>query len=339
MTATVSPAVAKFLKGALYAPQPEAVYPRIEAEKPISRAPRDTWAAACLPVGVRLEFEGDVKAVELRYRCHEPVAELVGTLAVTRQLRPTLQPRFELWDRERLLDSALADPKGGSAILRTGAPGPYTLYLPELALPEILQVGGIGADLRARPARRRWIAYGDSITEGWCASSPALCWPSRVARELDLEMANLGFSGAARGEPVLAEMIARQRADLISLSFGTNCWARIAHSAGLFAETVASFFEIVRTGHPTTPILCISPTLRPDAEDKPNARDLPFYRLRDLFEAAVGSRIKNGDTNIHLLPGRELIDAADLVDEVHPNDEGHGKIAAAVVTSLGKILG
>jgi lysophospholipase L1-like esterase len=329
---------APFLKGSLYPARPEAAYPRAESEVPVSRLPRDTWASACIPVGVRLAFEGDARAVEVDYRCHEPSPDNAGILGLTRQLRPTLLPQFELWDRDRLLGTAPAGLAGGLVRLDLSGPGPWTLYLPELLLPIIDSVRGIGGTLAPRPSRPRWLAYGDSLTEGWCASSPALNWPARVGRRLDLEMVNLGYSGAARGELAVAEMLARQPADLITVAFGTNCWTRVAHSAGLFVEVVATFLDILRSAHPTIPIVCLSPVVRPDGETTPNARGLTHGELRRLFEMTVRERRDGGDANLHLIEGLPLVPPDELADGVHPNDTGHGRMADAVADLLARLI-
>jgi lysophospholipase L1-like esterase len=220
----------------------------------------------------------------------------------------------------------------------TGA-GPYTLYFPELWLPEIDRIEVLGGALRARPARPRWLAYGDSITEGWCASAAALCWTARAARQLDLDILNFGYSGAARGEIAAAEMLAKQTADVITVAFGTNCWSRVAHDGDLFAATLRTFLQIVRAGQPHTPIVAISPTLRPDGEQRANARGLTHAQLRHVFERTVQEKIESDDY-LYLIEGLPLVNVNELAaDGIHPNDAGHANIADAVTLQLRAILG
>jgi lysophospholipase L1-like esterase len=332
---------AQFIAGCLYPPQPDAAYPRAELEQPVSRLPRDTWAAACIPAGVRLEFEGAAQAVRVSYRCRNPSAANAGQWLLTRQLRNSMAQRFELWNTAELLAAAPAAPEcdiAASVELPLSGSGPYTLYLPELLLPQIDAVEAIGGALHPRRQRARWLAYGDSITEGWCASAAARCWTACAARELDLDLVNLGYSGAARGEIAVAEMLAQQRADAISVAFGTNCWSRVAHDGSLFAATLRTFLQIVRAAHPAIPIIALSPTLRPDGENRANARGLSHGDLRGQFEHTVKTLIAAGDGNLHLLEGLPLISAADLVDGVHPDDAGHAKIAAAVAAVLARVI-
>src|SRR5690606_21637774 len=50
--------------------------------------------------------------------------------------------------------------------------------------------------------------YGSSITQGGCASRPGNAYCQMVARRFDAECLNFGFSGSARGELAMAEVLA-----------------------------------------------------------------------------------------------------------------------------------
>ena len=57
------------------------------------------------------------------------------------------------------------------------------------------------AEVKALPPRKSGVNkpvvfYGTSITHGGCASRPGLAFPSIVGRDLDVPIANLGFSGS-----------------------------------------------------------------------------------------------------------------------------------------------
>ena len=158
----------------------------------------------------------------------------------------------------------------------------------------------------SRPRRRgpRWIAYGDSIAEGWIASGPAGAWPSVAARRHGLDLVNLGYAGSARGELPSAQHVAALDADVISISHGTNCWSRIPFSAALFAEQTRAFLALVRQGHPDTPIVVTSPILRPDAETTPNALGATLRDLRVAMEDVTRELIAAGDARLDVGGGR-----------------------------------
>jgi lysophospholipase L1-like esterase len=144
----------------------------------------------------------------------------------------------------------------------------------------------------------------------------------------------MAYAGAARGEIVSAEHLAAQPASIISLSHGTNCWNRTPHSAGMFTEGLRAFLYLLRQAHPDTPIVAMSPLIRPDAEDTKNVLQTTLSDLREAFEALIRERIGAGDDALTLLPGRELISADQLTDEVHPGDAGHLVVAEAVAPLL-----
>src|SRR4029453_14144581 len=123
-----------------------------------------------------------------------------------------------------------APPRGvgpGGVRLAAGAgPARGIVYLPEGMRPVVTAIRAIGGEIAPAPPQRRWLCYGDSIAEGWCAAGPAGAWPARVGRDCVLDVINLGYAGGARGELASAEEIARLRADVISIAHGTNCWTR-----------------------------------------------------------------------------------------------------------------
>ena len=293
--------------------------------------PADTWATAQIPVGVRLELTGAASSVRIRY---ETATDDLGYRG------PGAGTVFEAWDGDRCVDRQPAALGPGQVELRTAGPGRRTIvYLPEGMRPTLRDVeGGDGA---VEPASRqpRWLAYGDSIVEGWVASAPALAWPAVAGRRLGLDVVNVGYAGSARGEIVTAEQLAGVEADVISVSYGTNCWRMIPHSAAMVRAGAAAFLEVLRQGHPHTPIVVTSPVLRPDAEASPNRLGATLQDLRAAIEDATGERIAGGDAALHLVPGGGVIDAALLPDGIHPGDEGHevlaGVFGAAVASALG----
>jgi lysophospholipase L1-like esterase len=201
------------------------------------------------------------------------------------------------------------------------------VYLPEGMRPEVLALRAVGGSIEPAPAGPRWVAYGDSLLEGWVATAPALAWGTLAARRHGLDLVNLGYAGSARGEIPCAEAVAALPAEVISITHGTNCWTRTPHSAGLFFEGTRAFLDIVRQGHPVTPVVVASPVLRPDAETTPNRLGASLADLRGAMEDAVLARIDAGDTNIVLVPGADVITAAHLPDGIHPDDAGHARLA------------
>jgi lysophospholipase L1-like esterase len=323
------PEVEPFLRGAPFPPAPDAAYPR--ADPTDTRLPQDTWGMACIPATVRLELVGaGAEAIEVGYRTATDQLGYRGAGAGT---------TFALWQRGERVDEQPAVLGEGRVRLRLGdGDEPAVVYLPEGMRPTVLSVAGVGGDVTPSPAGPRWVAYGDSILEGWVASSPACSWPAVAARSLGLDVVNLGYAGAARGEIASAEQVAALPADVISVSHGTNCWVRTPHSAGMMRETTAAFLEVVRGGHPTTPIVVASPVIRPDAEATPNRLGATLVDLRAALEETVRARIDAGDDVLTLVPGGDVLTADHLPDGIHPGDEGHELLAEVFGGAVGAAL-
>ncbi len=351
--------VEPFLAGAAFPAGGGASYPRADP-RGRDRLPADTWGTATIPVGVRLEFVGDAPEVEIGY------VTLTGDLGYRGTGAGTA---FSLWRGGVPVSEEPAAVGEGSLRLATGLGSPFRVsgvspsavpdgrftpaaafsptdrcivYLPEGMKPTVLSITAIGGDIEPAPARPRWIAYGDSIAEGWTASSPANAWPAVAGRRFDFDVVNMGYAGAARGEIVSAEQIASLGGPVapasspapgvavISITHGTNCWTRVPHSEGMVFEGTRAFLSILREGHPGVPIVVASPVIRPDAESTRNRLGASLADLRRAIEAAASEEISAGDRLISLLPGASMIGPEHLADGIHPNDAGHQIIAETI---------
>lgn len=311
------------------------------------RLPWDVCERAALPIGVRLEFIAEgAAAVEIRYRAAGSDGTAHGDSGDPARGRTALPDCFALWHSGGRVGETYVEPAAEAVVT---VPLPATedarlrrliVHPPESRSPEFLGLRAVGGRIAPAPAQPRWLVHGDSITEGWWSTRPAHSWPARVGRSLGLDTVNLGYAGSAHGEPAVAEQLATLPADLITLAFGTNCWTDVPSSPPLLYETVRAFLTVVRQGHPRTPLLVVSPVVRPEAEHVPNRLGATFAELRTALERAVTDRIGDADTRLALLPGRDVISPGQLADGVHPHDEGHAALAVAVgeaLRSLGSV--
>ena len=325
--------VAGFLRGCAWRGGAGVAYPRADPAD-FSRLPIDTWGTAQLPVGVRLEFVADAEAVEIRYRTSTDSLGYEGSGAGR---------TFSLWHAGKQgwkkMAEADAVPGGGTAVLALAGTGPgerSIVYLPSDMRPVVESIAPIGGGIEPAPRQPRWLAYGDSIAEGWAASETALAWPAVAGRTYWLDVVNLGYAGSARGEIASAEQIAALPTPaVISISHGTNCWTRTPHSVEMIRAATAAFLDIVRQNHPRVPIVMVSPIVRPDAEDTANRLGATLAGLRAAMEQVADARIGAGDGQLTLVPGLPLLSEELLVDGVHPGDKGHEVLAASVGAIVG----
>ncbi|MEU7169561.1 GDSL-type esterase/lipase family protein [Streptomyces morookaense] len=201
--------------------------------------------------------------------------------------------------------------------------------------------------------RRVWLHHGSSISQGTTAGSPTTTWPALAAALGGVELVNLGLSGNALLDPFVARVVRDTPADLISVKIGINVVNADLMRLRAFTPAVHGFLDTVREGHPTTPLLVVSPVLCPVQEDTPGpllpdfgGGTVRFRALGDPAESAGGkltlravrdelARITAqraaGDPNLYHLDGRSLYGEADaaelpLPDALHPDAAGHRRI-------------
>ncbi len=128
----------------------------------------------------------------------------------------------------------------------SGQPREYMLYLPLYNGVRELSIGlDAGATLRPGPPRpaeraRPIVVYGTSIVQGACASRPGMAYPAILGRRLDRPLVNLGFSGNARMEPELADLLAETDAAVYVLDALPNMTAvMVRERAGAFVGRLA----------------------------------------------------------------------------------------------------
>ncbi len=208
------------------------------------------------------------------------------------------------------------------------------LYLP---LYKPAKVVGLQVDADAtinKPRRfdrpKPVVFYGTSITQGGCASRSGLSYQAILGRQLNLDFVNLGFSGNGKGEPVVAGMVAEVDASAFVLDFSQN-----NPTIESLREVYAPFLATVRTKHPGTPIIAITPISA--SRDSQRLQDMRQH-IRDV----VTAQINGGDNLLTLVEGPSLLGPGrldGLVDGVHPNDLGFQWMADGLAPVLAKTLG
>ena len=193
-----------FVRGVAFPPTAEVPYPRADPAD-VRRLPVDVWHAASVPVGVRLEMVGDAQAVDVAYRTTNGNLGYRGDGAgVT----------FSVWRGGRQVDEAEAELGDGLIRLQLGTmvpERPATVYLPEGMLPVVRSLTAVHGEIAPAPAEPRWLAYGDSSTQGWVASGPAQAWAAIAARKAGLDLVNMGYRAVGRRRHRLRRAAGRSR--------------------------------------------------------------------------------------------------------------------------------
>lgn len=208
-----------------------------------------------------------------------------------------------------------------------------TLYLP-LYKPVTIHAIEMNDDAKlAKPRRfataKPVVYYGTSITQGGCASRSGLSYQAILARQLNIDFINLGFSGNGKGEPAVANMVAEIDASVFVLDFSQN-----NPDIDSLRAVYEPFLTTVRAKHPTTPIIAITPIAA--------SREAPKWpQFRTHITEVVTKHIANGDKRLTLIDGLTLLGPAQydgLVDGVHPNDLGFQWMADGLAPHIAKVL-
>ena len=207
-----------------------------------------------------------------------------------------------------------------------------TLFFPLYAGVKKLQIGiADGSTLEAAPAypnQKPILFYGSSITQGGVASRAGMCYTNMLSRMLNRDIWNLGFSGSAKGEPAMADYIARQPMACFVYDYDHN-----ATTIEDLESTHEPMFRKIRQANPELPIVMLT---RPRFV----MNDFTQKRL-DIIRRTYENAKASGDSNVHLITGQELMTLAQYdgtVDGVHPNDLGFSSMAQTLLPVLKSLL-
>lgn len=173
------------------------------------------------------------------------------------------------------------------------------------------------------------IFYGSSITQGSCASRPGNAYPAILSRWYDFDFVNLGFSGNAKGEAIMAEYIAGLDMSIFVLDYDHN-----APTSEYLLNTHFNMYQTVRKAHPGIPIVMMTKVSMDRISDNSSKRrEIIFKTYRDAKD--------NGDNNIYFWNGsKEFAPYVDYgtVEGCHPNDCGFYVMAESLRKVFDNIL-
>lgn len=215
----------------------------------------------------------------------------------------------------------------------------YTINFPVHAAVESLEVG-IAPDARLGQARsyrdvKPIVFYGSSIVHGTAATRPGTAYPAMISRELNVDYINLGFSGSALGEPVLAKYMATLPMSVFVCDYDHN-----APDVAYLEETHYPLYEVIREKNPDVPYIMITRPHGPMHRTKAFRGALAF---RDVIMASYLKARGTGDENVYFIDGMSFFATAAhqtdcQVDGLHPNDAGFMRMADGIGFVIRQIL-
>ena len=188
----------------------------------------------------------------------------------------------------------------------------------------------------AEPAGKTMLFFGDSLTAGYGLEDPAAeAWPSLIGAKLketapEWKVVNAGLSGETTSAGLRrVDWVLRQPADVFMLALGGNDGLR-GIGAALTKSNLEAIMAKVRVKCPQAVIVLAGMKMPVSMGDY--ARD---------FEA-VFAQIAAADPKLvsipFLLEWVGGVAALNQADAIHPNVEGHRKVAEHVWRTLGPLV-
>lgn len=201
-----------------------------------------------------------------------------------------------------------------------------------------VSVDALGAEIRPpredEKPRRRWLAYGSSITHSHCDHG----YLAVAAKLLGVDVINLGLSGSCHLEPAMSDFIVgRQDWDFLTAELGINMRGHTPTEE--FRRRATYFIDRLVESHPDKPTAIIThfPThathcTKPDDEVAIREREYD-QTLRDLVAA-------KGHKRLHLIDGSSILERYDTLshDLVHPTSVGQTLMGVNLARRLAEII-
>lgn len=178
------------------------------------------------------------------------------------------------------------------------------------------------------------IMYGTSILQGGCASRPGMAHTNILARMLDREVINLGFSGNAFLDYEIAELMAScEDPGLFVLDYAPNA------KSGQIDEKAEKFFRILRDAHPDVPVVIVEMPIYAHSKFYEPTADV--IARRNASQKNLYNKLKKaGEKKIYYIDSKGMIgdDNEATVDGTHFTDLGMLRYAEHVYPILKKAV-
>ncbi len=186
-----------------------------------------------------------------------------------------------------------------------------------------------GAIIIPAQKKKKIIMYGDSITQGYDAAKSSLSYASRLADMLNADAINKGIGGSVF-MPELTKHKGNILPEFITVAYGTNDWKGSDFEG--FKTRSYAFCENLVNNYPNTPILVIAPVWRADHNEihKLGSFSVIADTLKQIADCLNNTYFING---FGFIP-KDTVYYRD--GYLHPNDEGFGLYADALIKELAK---
>ena len=317
-----------------------------KTESPFDRIPArvqnslpEVWKNSHSSAGMCAHFVTNSTRIRIRYRLGseqlgEPnfnVAAFSGTALYV------FDPKEKRWRWAATTPHFVLNDRDPDYTLIEGLPGKkrrWRLYLPFRN--QILQLAvGVdkGAEWEVTPPRTDppLVYYGTSLIHGAFVTRPGLGTPQIIARELDLPLINMGFSGSAGLELDMARLLAELNARLYVVDAYHNL------TPAKIEERMEPFLQELCARRPETPVLFLGAPPVLNAWLKPEQLQTDAQKISLMGK--IARKMKKKYANLHYLKGANFYGSDDVsIDGIHVNDAAFDHMARILIKKIRTIL-
>lgn len=176
--------------------------------------------------------------------------------------------------------------------------------------------------------KKKYLAYGTSITQGRNGFTPDLNYPGIVAEALGYECFNYGMSGSAYIEKELVDFMCQQSYDLITLELSVNLLGD-GYPVSLFIERLSYLLSKIADTQPNAKVfgITILNNWRMLGFDQNRGTQADVILYRNAFKELMKQY-----PNFIVLDGESILEFHHLsADLIHPSQYGMIEIANKII--------
>lgn len=216
---------------------------------------------------------------------------------------------------------------------RGGSPRGVMLWLPLIstcAVSGVVVADGSAVEPAGAPDPR-WLAIGDSLTQGFCVQSPTQHWVHRLARRWNLPAWNLGVAGVKIEPSAIEWALSARRWELVTIGLGGNhAWTDA--DAATAPERAVALVEIALAGGHGR-VVWILPPWKPceDGKGPPEFAGVPLDRVTGdrmkRVRESLRERVSRYAPRLEILGDLLPHDPRYFPDGLHPFAIGFSRMA------------
>ena len=201
-----------------------------------------------------------------------------------------------------------------------------TIYLP---IDTVIGIKSLTLDGRwkaVKPKKRKLLAIGDSISQGYGAALAGSTYINSLYRKADFEILNQGIGGF-RYEKGSIMPIDNFKPDRILVALGTNYHDDLTYD---YEKCIEEFYESLYEVYGNTPVVSVTPIYRFDPTHNPERLKLVTEKIKEVCSKYPHIKVIDG---LSLVPHISQC----FLDYTHPNAYGSELMAQGIYEFMKKI--